>query len=92
MDKSAFDATWEVGLKAFQSSGNFGGVKDGIKHHGTYATPWGGYVLFEADSPEVFAAYRLFHYTNYGHQFKIAFEPVVNYGRRLLRLIVMQVG
>ena len=78
IDKGEFDALWEVGLKAFRSTGNFGNVKDGIKTHGVYATTWGGYVLFEAATPEAFAEYQTYHYQNFGHQIKISFEPVVN--------------
>ncbi len=78
MSKSDFDGTWGVGLEKFESTGNWGGVENGIKHHGTYVTSWGGYVLFEADGPQSFAAYQDFHYRNYAHHFKITFEPVVN--------------
>lgn len=78
IDKDGFDSAWGVGLESFAKSGNWGGVKEGVKHRGTYGTSWGGYVLLEVESPEAFQEYQMHHYQNYAHYFRISFEPVVD--------------
>ena len=76
--RDEFDGAWAVGLETFAKSGNWGGVENGVKHHGTYTTSWGGYVLLEVDDPQAFQQYQTHHYQSYAHYFKISFEPVVD--------------
>ena len=52
------------------------GVRNGKEH--TDESAWGGYVLFEAATPEATRPIRRSTIRRNGHQFKIAFEPVVN--------------
>jgi hypothetical protein len=73
-----FDKTWSTSIEAVGKSGNWGGVDKGIRHIGAYGTAWGGYVLFEADTPEAFAQYQLFYYRNVSHVARITIEPVVD--------------
>lgn len=73
-----FDKTWSISVEAVAKSGNWGGVEKGIRHIGAYGTAWGGYVLFEAETPEAMAQYQLFYYRNVSHVARIIIEPVVD--------------
>lgn len=78
ISKFEFDKTWGIALEAFARTGNWGGVERGVRHRGAYGTAWGGYVLFEAETPEAFAQYQLFCFNNLSHVAKITIEPVVD--------------
>ncbi|MFD0277502.1 hypothetical protein ACFVHB_26845 [Kitasatospora sp. NPDC127111] len=38
-----------------------------MKHHRTYGTGGGGYVLIEVDEPDAFGRHQAFHHRTYGH-------------------------
>jgi hypothetical protein len=78
IDKAGFDATWGVANEVMAKTGNWGGVKNGIKHLHAYGTAWGGYGLIEVDDPKALEEYQIFHTNNYGHMVKITFEPLVD--------------
>jgi len=78
VEKGAFDAAWGIANEVMAKTGNWGGVKDGIKHHHAYATGWGGYALIEVEDPKAFVEYQAFHVNSYGHLVKITFEPLVD--------------
>ena len=66
--KAELDEAWSQAFKAFARSGNWGDIVDGgVKHHQSYGTGWGGYVLIEAEDPEAFGRHPMFHYQTYGH-------------------------
>lgn len=73
-----FDKTWTTAIEAVAKAGNWGAVEKGIRHIGAWGTAWGGYVLFEAETPEAFAQYQTFHYSNYAHVARMTIEPVVD--------------
>jgi hypothetical protein len=75
--KAELDEAWSKAFKAFARSGNWGDVVDaGVKHHQSYGTGWGGYVLIEVEDPEAFGRYQMFHNQTYGHVVHITFEPL----------------
>lgn len=73
-----FDKTWSTALEAVAKTGNWGGVDKGIRHVGAYGTAWGGYVLFEAETPAAYAEYQMFHFNNFSHVARITIEPVID--------------
>jgi hypothetical protein len=75
-EKTEFDKAWEIALRTFAKTGNFGGAETGVRHLKSYGTAWGGYVLLEVDDPNGFARYQLHHAMNYGHMAAITFEPL----------------
>jgi hypothetical protein len=82
ISKFEADKTWSIAVEAVARSGNWGGVKDGIRHLGAWGTAWGGYVLFEAESPDALAEYQWFHFDNVSHVARITIEPVIDLDRR----------
>ena len=78
VSKFEFDRTWDAALEAFAGSGNWGGVKRGVRHLHTYGTAWGGYALIEVEDAEAFTSYQLHHYENYSHVARITFEPLAD--------------
>ena len=76
ISKSELDAAWAEAFKAFARSGNWGGVDRGVKHHQTYGTGWGGYILLEVDDADAFARYQAHHNQTYGHVVAVTWEPV----------------
>jgi hypothetical protein len=78
IDKAGFDAAWGVANEVMAKTGNWGGVKNGIKHLHAYGTAWGGYGLIEVDDPKALEEYQIFHTNNYSHMVKITFEPLVD--------------
>jgi hypothetical protein len=73
-----FDKTWSTAIEAVARTGNWGGVEKGIRHIGAYGTAWGGYVVFESNTPEATAQYQLFYYRNVSHVARVTIEPVVD--------------
>jgi hypothetical protein len=76
VSKSELDATWAEAFKTFARSGNWGGVDSGVKHHQTYGTGWGGYILLEVDDADAFARYQAHHNQTYGHVVTVTWEPL----------------
>lgn len=76
VSKSELDAAWAEGFKTFARSGNWGGVDSGVKHHQTYGTGWGGYILLEVDDADAFARYEAYHNQTYGHVVTVTWEPL----------------
>jgi hypothetical protein len=74
--KSELDQAWGEAFKAFARTGNWGGVEEGVTHHQTYGTGWGGYALVEADDPEAFGRYQLYCNSTYGHVAHTTFEAL----------------
>jgi uncharacterized protein DUF3303 len=79
--KGELDRVWGEAFKAFAQTGNWGGVQEGVTHHQTYGTAWGGYVLIEVEDPEAFARYQVFHHSTYGHVVTVTWEPVFDMDR-----------
>ena len=78
IDKAAFDAAWDVANDTLAKTGNWGGVKSGVRHIHGYGTALGGYALIEVDDPKAFDEYQMFHTNNYAHMVAITFEPLVD--------------
>ena len=78
IDKAEYDKAWAVANEVMALSGNWGGVKKGIKHLGGYGTAWGGYALLEVSDPKALDEYQLFHINNYSHMVSITFDAVVD--------------
>jgi hypothetical protein len=78
VDKSTFDTAWGIANEVMAKTGNWGGVKKGIKHLHGYGTAWGGYALIEVEDPKALEEYQLFHTNNYSHLVKITFDPLVD--------------
>ena len=77
-DRAVFDATWGIANDVMAKTGNWGGVKKGIKHLHGYGTARGGFALIEVEDPQALAEYQLFHVNSYSHMVKITFEPLVD--------------
>jgi hypothetical protein len=82
VSKSELDRVWGEAFKAFARVGNWGGVDEGVIHHHSYGTGWGGYVLIEVDDPEAFERYIAFHNETYGHVVTVTWEPLFDMDRR----------
>lgn len=80
--KSELDQAWGEAFKTFAKTGNWGGVQEGVTHHQTYGTAWGGYVLIEVDDPDAFGRYVAYHNETYGHVVKVTWEPLFDMDRR----------
>ena len=80
ISKSEYDAAWAVANDVMTKTGNWGGVKSGIKHLSAFLTGWGGYGLIEVEDPKAFDQYQQFHVKNYSHMATITFDPVVDLG------------
>lgn len=78
ISKFELDKTWSSTVEAYAKTGNWGGVETGIRHIGAYGTAWGGYTLFEAETPEALAQYQLFYRDNCAHVARITIEPVID--------------
>ena len=78
IDRAVFDATWGIAHEAMAKTGNWGGVKKGIKHLHGYGTSWGGFALIEVEDPQALVEYQLFHVNSYSHMVKITIEPLVD--------------
>ena len=78
ISKSEYDAAWTVANDVMAKTGNWGGVKSGIKHLRAFLTGWGGYALIEVEDPKAFNEYQQFHVQNYSHLVTISFDPVVD--------------
>ena len=78
IDKSAFDEGWSIANDVMAKTGNWGGVKEGIKHIHAFGTSAGGYALIEVTDPKAFEQYQLFHVQNYSHFCTITFEPLID--------------
>jgi hypothetical protein len=81
VSRSALDEAWAEAFKTFARSGNWGGVEKGVKHHQTYGTGWGGYVLIEVDDPEAFGRYQAYHDQTYSHVVRVTWEPLYDLDR-----------
>src|SRR5438034_5472710 len=57
IDRAVFDATWGIAHEAMAKTGNWGGVKTGIKHLHGYGTSWGGFALIEVEDPRALVEY-----------------------------------
>jgi hypothetical protein len=78
VERVALDAAWGIANEVMAKTGNWGGVKNGIKHLHGYGTAWGGYALIEVEDPKAFVEYQLFHVNSYSHLVKITFDPLVD--------------
>ena len=78
IDKASFDKVWGLANETMATTGNWGGVKKGIRHLHAYGTSWGGYGLIEVDDPNALDEYQLFHTNNYAHMVAITFEPLAD--------------
>ncbi len=78
IDKSAFDKAWAIANETMAKTGNWGGVKKGLKHIHAYGTAWGGYGLIEVDDPKALDEYQIFHTNNYSHMVTLTFEPLAD--------------
>ncbi|MGY1640808.1 DUF3303 domain-containing protein [Geodermatophilus sp. SYSU D00703] len=76
VSKAELDAAWAEAFRSFAKSGNWGGVESGVRHHKTWGTSWGGYILVEVDDPEAFTRYQTHHLQEYGHVVHITYEPL----------------
>ena len=78
VDKTAFDTAWGIANDVMAKTGNWGGMKKGIKHLHGYGTAWGGYALIEVEDPKALEEYQIFHTNNYSHLVKITFDRDVD--------------
>ena len=62
--KAEYDTAWGIANDIMAKTGNWGGVKSGIKHLHGYGTSWGGYALIEVEDPKALEEYQLFHVNN----------------------------
>ena len=76
--KAEYDTAWGIANDIMAKTGNWGGVKSGIKHLHGYGTSWGGYALIEVEDPKALEEYQLFHVNNYAHMVTITFEPLID--------------
>src|SRR5438093_13766730 len=78
IDRDVFGATCGIAHDVMAKTGNWGGVKKGIKHLHGYGTSWGGFALIEVEDPQALVEYQLFHVNSYSHMVTITFEPLVD--------------
>ena len=78
INKAEYDTAWGIANDIMAKTGNWGGVKSGIKHLHGYGTSWGGYALLEVEDPKALEEYQLFHVNNYAHMVTITFEPLID--------------
>ena len=52
IDKSAYDAAWDIANEAIARTGNWGNVQNGLKHIHGYGTAFGAYALLEVEDPK----------------------------------------
>jgi hypothetical protein len=76
--RAELDEAWGKANVAMATTGNWGGVKNGITHIHGYGTAWGGYALIEVEDPQALVEYQLFHVNNYSHLVKVSIEPLVD--------------
>ncbi len=87
IDKASFDATWATANETMAKTGNWGGVKEGVKHLHGFGTAFGGYGLIEVDDPAAFDEYQIFHTNNYAHMVDITFEALTDLDKALAPLL-----
>jgi hypothetical protein len=78
IDKASFDKVWGVANETMAKTGNWGGVKKGLKHLRGFGTAFGGYALLEVDDPKALDEYQIYHTNNYAHMVHITFEPLAD--------------
>lgn len=78
ISKTEYDAAWGIANDVMARTGNWGGVRAGLKHLHAFGTSWGGYALLDVDDPQALAEYQLFHVNNYAHLVTITLDPVIN--------------
>lgn len=87
INRADFDATWAIANETLAKTGNWGGVKQGIKHVHGFGTAFGGYALLDVDDPAALAEYQIFHTNNYAHMVTVTFEPLTDLDKALAPLL-----